>query len=84
MTVVQGLTVVDSRYQAAAHCVVCRNDVLAGEGVTAQYQGRLLRFRCPDCFARFELDPERYLSGHETGCCEPADSGSPPSEWRYE
>jgi|GEM_PF-2814695 YHS domain. len=82
MVVVQELIVVDSRYQAAAHCVVCGNDIPAGEGVTAQYQGRTLRFKCPGCYARFEADPDRYLAGHEVECCNAEHDISPASEWR--
>lgn len=37
------LRVVDSSDQAAAACVVCGNDISAGEGVTARYRGQTLR-----------------------------------------
>ena len=63
------LSVVDSSDQPAAACVVCGNDISAGEGVTARYRGRTLRFKCPGCYARFEADPEPYLAGHQAGCC---------------
>ncbi|MBF6606300.1 MAG: hypothetical protein IVW53_12030 [Chloroflexi bacterium] len=72
MAVLQELIVLDSRHEAAAQCVVCGNDIAAGEGVTARYQDRTLRFKCPGCAARFEADPDR---------CPPHD-GSPASEWR--
>lgn len=64
-----GLTLVDSRQAPAARCLVCGNDIPAGEGVTAWYGDRMLRFKCPGCYARFEADPEPYLAGRETGCC---------------
>ena len=59
------LSVVDSSDQPAAACVVCGNDISAGESVTAHYRGRTLRFKCPGCYARFEADPEPYLGGHQ-------------------
>ncbi len=82
MAVASELRIVDSRYQAAARCVVCGNEIDAGEGLTARYQGRTLRFKCPGCFTRFEADPQRYLAGHEPACCAEGHGGSPPSEWR--
>lgn len=82
MAVAQELVVVDSRTQAAAQCLVCGNPIAAGEGVTAQYLGRTLRFKCQGCFARFEADPDRYLAGHEAECCEGEHNQSPASEWR--
>lgn len=74
--------VVDSRYQPAARCLVCGNAIPAGEGVTARFQGRTLRFKCPGCYARFGADPERYLAGHEPACCQEEHGGSPASEWQ--
>jgi hypothetical protein len=53
---------VDSR------CPVCGNDLEPGEGVTAEWEGRVLRFRCLGCLARFEADPARYLAGHTDPC----------------
>lgn len=77
------LTIIESRDAAAARCLVCGNDIAAGQGVTAHYGERTLRFKCPGCAARFEADPERYLAGHEADCCgHDADAASPPSEWR--
>lgn len=63
------LTIVDSQLAPAASCVVCGNEIAAGEGVTATYGERTLRFKCPGCAARFEADPERYLAGAPEGCC---------------
>jgi len=77
-----GLTMVDSREAPAARCTVCGNEIEAGDGVTAWYGGRLLRFKCPGCLARFEADPDRYLADHEAGCCGQHDEASPTSEWR--
>ncbi len=63
-----GLTLLDSRQAPAARCLVCGNDIPAGEGVTAWYGDRMLRFKCPGCCARFEVDPEPYLAGQTGGC----------------
>lgn len=67
---IQELVVVDSTAQAAATCIVCGKDIAAGEGVTARYGGQTLRFKCPGCVSRFALDPDRYLSGGPTSCCD--------------
>lgn len=82
MAVSPELLVIDSRSQPAARCLVCGNDISAGEGVTAQYQGGTLRFKCPGCYTRFVADPERYLAGQEEKCCDGGHGHSPPSEWR--
>jgi hypothetical protein len=68
-----------SRDQPAAECSVCGCDILAGEGVTARYQGRTLRFKCPDCLVRFEFDPERYVAGGQQSCRD-GQHASPASE----
>ena len=75
------LVVLDSLDQPAASCVVCGNDIPPGEGVTARYAGRILRFKCPGCYARFEADPSPYLTGPQAGCCNGEHDHSPPSEW---
>lgn len=79
---IQALTVVDSADQAAATCVVCGKDIPAGEGVTALYGGQILRFKCPGCLPRFAADPDRYLSGGSSSCCddEHADAGHAHAE----
>jgi len=82
MAIAPGLEVLESDGQPAGPCVVCGTDIPAGEGVTASYKGRTLRFRCPGCFVRFELNPERYLAGQEQSCCDGAHDHSPASEWR--
>lgn len=81
MAIAPELMVVDSSGEAAATCVVCGNDIPAGEGVTARYHGRTLRFKCPGCFTRFEADPEPFLAGQTGGCCGGAHEHSPASEW---
>lgn len=76
------LVVVDSRHAPADRCVVCGNDIAAGEGITATYRDRALRFKCPGCLNRFQADPERDLADHAGGCCRSnAAPGSPHSEW---
>ena len=82
MATLTGLVVLDSRYEAAAQCAVCGNEIAEGEGVTARFAGRTLRFKCPGCLGRFEADPDRYLSGHQSGCCGNEAEHSPASEWR--
>lgn len=72
----------NSRLEPTARCLVCGNDIPAGEGLTARYEDRSLRFKCPGCLSRFEAEPERYLAGHEAGCCKDEPESSPPSEWR--
>lgn len=81
MTVHRDLVVLDSSDQPLAACTVCGNAVPAGEGVTASLDGHVLRFRCPGCFARFQADPDRYLTGPRGGCCGGAHDHSPASEW---
>ena len=78
-----GLVVLrDSRLEPPAVCIVCGGDIPAGEGLTARHGYRILRFKCSGCLSRFRADPDRYLDGHETGCCEEAPENSPASEWR--
>ncbi len=84
MTIGSELIVVDSQYQPAGRCLVCGNEIEAGQGVTARYEGRTLRFKCPGCFARFEADPHRYLVAHELECCKEEHGRSPASEWRFD
>ncbi|MEK6720089.1 MAG: hypothetical protein AABZ33_05385 [Chloroflexota bacterium] len=81
MTFVNDLVVLDPRAGGAASCIVCGNDIAPGEGVTARYEDRTLRFKCPGCLARFEADPERFLTGAEAGCCGNGHDHSPDSEW---
>lgn len=53
---------------ANGRCPVCGNGLEPNEGVTAEWQGRTLRFRCLGCLARFEADPALYLAGHTDPC----------------
>ena len=82
MAIAPQFVVLDSRDQPATSCVVCGSDILAGEGVTARYQDRTLRFKCPGCRERLEADPQRYLAGSQQSCCGGEHNQSPASEWR--
>lgn len=71
-----------STLEPAARCVVCAGDIGPGEGLTARYGEATLRFKCADCLARFEDDPDRYLAGHAEACCGEGDhAAAPVSEW---
>ena len=82
MNSVSSIVIRSSALEPAAQCAVCGNDIPAGEGLTARYGERSLRFKCSGCLGRFEADPERYLAGHEAGCCDGGHNHSPASEWR--
>lgn len=82
MAIEPRLVVLESGDQPAGMCTVCGNDIAAGEGVTASYKGRTLRFKCPGCFVRFEFNPERFLAGQEEPGCGGTHDHSPASEWR--
>jgi hypothetical protein len=82
MTSPASLVIRSSRLESSATCLVCGNDIPAGQGVTARYGERTLRFKCPGCLSRFEADPERYLAGNEAACCNGEHEHSPASEWR--
>ena len=69
MGTLSSIVIRNSAFEPAAQCVVCGNDILAGEGLTARYGERTLRFKCPGCLARFEADPDRYLAADGGGCC---------------
>ncbi len=72
----------DSRYQPAATCLVCGGQIESGAGLTALLGERTLRFKCAGCLTRFEAEPERYLAGHPTSCCDDrSHDHSPASEW---
>lgn len=81
MAITAELVVVSSADQTAAVCLVCGNDIAAGEGVTASYEGRTLRFKCPGCFSRFQANPQPFLAGQTGDCCGGAHDHSPASEW---
>lgn len=76
------IVVLNSRLESSARCLVCGGDIPAGEGLTARYGERTLRFKCSGCLGRFEADPGRYLAGHQAGCCKDEPECSPASEWR--
>ena len=57
MDTLPSIVIRNSAREPAAHCVVCGNDIAAGEGLTARYGERTLRFKCPGCLVRFEADP---------------------------
>ena len=66
---------------AAGTCVVCGEDVPAGSGFAARSSHREFRFKCADCLARFEADPEPYLAADRTRSREAEAEESPASEW---
>lgn len=81
MTIIPSSIVIrNSRLESAATCLVCGDGVPAGEGLTARYGDRTLRFKCPGCLSRFVSAPERYLADHEASCCKDDDASSPASE----
>ena len=43
------------------NCVVCRRQAVSGEGIDESYEGERLHFCSPECQAKFEADPERYI-----------------------
>ena len=69
MSTPSSIVIRTSTSEPAARCVVCGNEIAAGEGLTARYGERTLRFKCPGCLARFESDPGRYLAGDIGDCC---------------
>lgn len=64
------LELIDSSDQAAGPCVVCGSMVPAGAGVTARFHGRVLRFRCAGCLARFAVDPDHLPPDVPASCCD--------------
>ena len=81
MASASSIVIRNSRFEAAGQCVVCGSDIAAGEGLTARYGERTLRFKCPGCLSRFEADPERFLAQPEAGCCNGEHDHSPATEW---
>ena len=73
------LHVIDSAPQGSAACVVCGDKIAAGQGVTARYEGRTLRFRCQGCLGRFAEDPAPFLAGHTEQWCSDLRGASRPS-----
>lgn len=58
------------RLAPAARCVVCGDDVPAGEGFAVRYGQTMLWFKCEGCLARFNDDSARFLTDHPAECCE--------------
>ena len=82
MSSITSVVIRSSAFEPAARCIVCGADIPPGDGLTARYGETTLRFRCPDCLARFEDDPNRYLAGHPQACCAHGDhADTPVSEW---
>jgi len=69
MTAVRELVLLNTNDRTFATCPVCGNEIAPGEGVTARYGERMLRFKCQGCVTRFQADPEPYLAGKVGGCC---------------
>jgi hypothetical protein len=82
MDSLERFALVTSDNEPAARCLVCGNEIPAGDGITVRSEEETLRFRCLGCMARFEADPARYLSDHATDGCRMVDAECPPmSEW---
>lgn len=77
----EDLVLIDSGGQPAGACAACGQPIDAGEGLTALYGGRLLRFRCSGCLASFCRDPERYVAAGDYCCSPESCAESPASEW---
>ena len=77
----EDLVLIDSCYQPAGACVACGQPIGAGQGLTALYGGRLLRFRCSGCLASFRREPGRYVAARDNCCSTEAWQESPASEW---
>lgn len=82
MTRPASIEIRSSGLEPSATCLVCGNDIPAGQGLTARFGEHTLRFKCPGCLRRFEADPERYLDGNDAACCDGEHEHSPASEWR--
>ena len=81
MIIPSSIVMRDSGLEPAATCLVCGDEIPAGEGLTARYGDRTVRFKCTGCLSRFEAAPERYPAKHEARCCQDEASRSPASEW---
>jgi hypothetical protein len=75
------LLVIDSTTQPAGTCTGCGQALGAGEGITALYGGRVLRFRCSGCLASFRSEPGRFVAAHDYCCDTDSRVESPASEW---
>jgi hypothetical protein len=81
LDVAQDLVLIHSGGQPAGSCAACGQPIGAGEGLTALFGGRLLRFRCSGCLASFCRDPDRYIAADDYCCSTDARHESPASEW---
>lgn len=81
LDVAEDLVLIDSSGQPAAACAACGQPIGVGEGLTALYGGRLLRFRCSGCLASFCRDPDRYIAAEDYCCSTETCHESPASEW---
>jgi len=82
LAVREDLVVIDSTAQPAGTCAACGQSIGVGEGVTAIYGGRLLRFRCSGCLASFRIEPNLcYISALDYCCSSDRCQESPASEW---
>jgi hypothetical protein len=77
----EDLVLIDSSCQPAGACAACGQPIGAGEGLTALYGGRLLRFRCSGCLGSFCRDPRHYVAADDYCCSPDACPESPASEW---
>jgi hypothetical protein len=77
----EGLVLIDSSRQPAGACAACGQPIGAGQGLTALYGGRLLRFRCSGCLASFRREPGRYVAAGDYCCSADSCRESPASEW---
>jgi hypothetical protein len=75
------LRVIDSTAQPAGTCAACGQSIGVGEGITALYGGRLLRFRCSGCLASFRSEPGRFVAARDYCCDTDTRVESPASEW---
>jgi ribosomal protein L24E len=77
----EDLVLIDSTHQPAGACAACGQPIAAGEGITALYGGRLLRFRCSGCLDSFRRDPRTYAATHDYCCSTETCCESPATEW---
>jgi hypothetical protein len=75
------LVQIDSTAQPAGTCASCGQPIGAGEGITVQYGGWLLRFRCSGCLASFRSEPGHYVAARDYCCSAGTCEESPASEW---
>lgn len=69
------------RFEPAGMCVVCGDEVPAGEGFAVRWGERQFRFKCARCLDRFEANPGPYLAPDRTLSGRAEAEQSPASEW---